>query len=77
MKTITVNVSEPVYRDFQEYAERQDRPTSELIREAMEAYRAQRIRRRGSVRDLVPLSLGEVRLRLTEDDDLLDEMLDG
>ncbi len=39
MKTITINVSEPVYRDFQEYARRNDRTTSELIREAMEEYR--------------------------------------
>lgn len=40
MKTITVNVSEPVYLDFQEYARQQDRTTSERIREAMEEYRS-------------------------------------
>ena len=36
MKTITVNVSEPVYRDFQRFARERDRTASELIREAME-----------------------------------------
>lgn len=77
MKTITINVSEPVYGDFREYARRQDRPTSELIREAMALYRDQRIRPSGSLRDLRPLSLGEVLRPVAADDDLLGEMLDG
>ena len=76
MKTITVNVSEHVYRDFQDYARQQDRPTSELIREAMAVYRDQRIRPRRSLRDLKPVSLGQVLQPLTADDDLLGEMLD-
>ena len=36
MKTITVSEFEPVYADFREHAKKMDRPTSELIREAME-----------------------------------------
>jgi predicted transcriptional regulator len=75
MKTITVNVSEPLYVEFQEYAKRHDRTTAELIREAMEAYRQRWEERRGSVRDLSPLDLGEVRRPLEHDDDLLAEML--
>jgi Arc/MetJ-type ribon-helix-helix transcriptional regulator len=75
MKTITVNVSEPVYREFQEYARRQDRTTAELIREAMEAYRQRWAARRGSLRDLRPLDLGAVRRPVTSEDDLLEEML--
>jgi predicted transcriptional regulator len=39
MKTITINVSEPVYRDFQLYAKAQDRTASELVRQAMEEFR--------------------------------------
>jgi hypothetical protein len=77
MKTITVNVSEPVYRDFVEYARRQDRTASELIREAMEAYRNSHIRPRPSLRDLRPLSLGKVRKPIGPGDDLLGEMLDA
>jgi hypothetical protein len=75
MKTITINVSEPVYRDFQEYAQRLDRKTSELIREAMEDYRERRIRAGTSVNDLVPLSLGKVLKPMGPRDDLLGEML--
>jgi hypothetical protein len=75
MKTITVNVSEPLYVEFQEYAKRHDRTTAELIREAMEAYRQRWEERRGSLRDLSPLDLGEVRRPLERDDDLLAEML--
>lgn len=75
MKTITVNVSEPVYREFQEYARRRDRTTAELIREAMEAYRARLVGPRRSLRDLSPLDLGRVKRPLGPDDDLLGEML--
>lgn len=75
MKTITINVSEPVYRDFREYARAHDRPTSELIREAMEVFRNERIRPRASLADLEPSSLGEVLRPLAPGDDLLDELL--
>jgi hypothetical protein len=75
MKAITINVSEPVYLEFQEQARRQDRTTAELIREAMEAYRERWRARGGSLRDLAPLDLGGVKVPLTPDDDLLDEML--
>lgn len=33
-KTITINVSEPVYRDFMDHARKVERPTSELIPQA-------------------------------------------
>jgi hypothetical protein len=75
MKLISVNVSEPVYRDFQDYAKRTDRTTAALIREAMEWYRHERIRPRKSVLDLKPLNLGKVLRPLKREDDLLGEML--
>jgi hypothetical protein len=77
MKTITIDVSDPVYREFQEYAHKLDRPTSEIIREAMQLYRDERIRARQSLRTLKPLSLGKVLRPLERDDDLLEEMLGG
>ena len=46
MKAITINVSEPVYREFQRYAAALDRTTSELIREAMEDFLDQKLSRR-------------------------------
>jgi len=76
MKTITINVSEPVYRDFQEHARRLDRTAAELIREAMEAYCNHHIRTGKSLRTLQPLDLGAVIKPLTAHDDLLDEMFD-
>jgi predicted transcriptional regulator len=74
MKTITVNVSELVYRDFQEYARRHDRTASEIIREAMEDFRARKIRQRTSLRDLRPTSVGRVLVPFTGSEDLLEEM---
>jgi len=76
MKTITLNVSEPVYADFQRYAQEQDRPTSELVREAMEAYRQAKIRPPRSLRELQPSSIGHVVLPWTGRSDLLDDLLD-
>lgn len=76
MKTITVNVSEPVYREFQAYARQRDRRTSELIREAMDLYCEQNVRPalRSSLTAAVPISVGTIREPLDEHDDLLGEM---
>jgi len=52
MKAISVYVSEKTYSEFKKYAEGQDRPVAELIREAMELYRSSRI---GPLRQLTKL----------------------
>jgi predicted CopG family antitoxin len=76
MKTITINVSEPVYEDFQQYARKTDRKASELIREAMELYREQHMRRRTSLKDRRPISVGGPIRPITAEDDVLEGMLD-
>jgi hypothetical protein len=76
MKTITVNVSEPVYEEFREYARKVDRKASELIREAMEMYRQQHMQRRTSLRNRHPASVGGPIRPITGEDDILGEMLD-
>ena len=76
MKTITINVSEPVYRDFQRFAKARDRTASELIRDAMEEFRERRILRSTTLADLNPVSVGRVLAPLHVGDDLLEEMLD-
>lgn len=75
MKTITVNVSEPIYREFQLYAKTHDRTASELIRQAMEEYKNVHMKHTTTLRDVQPVSLGKVLRPLTQDDDLLGEML--
>lgn len=75
MKTITINVSEPVYEDFRRASRSLGRPTSELIREAMETYRRERLRPRHDLLSFRPRSLGAVLQPLTQRDDLLDEMV--
>ena len=75
MKTITINVSEPVYNEFKEHAKKTDRKTSELIREAMERYRDAQLVGKASIRNLPPLDGGKVLAPLTDKDDLLGEML--
>jgi len=76
MKTITVNVSEPIYEAFQLHARKVDRKTSEVIREAMELYYRHHLQRRTSLRDRSPVSVGGAISPLTSEDDLLGEMLD-
>ena len=75
MKTISVNVSEPVYEDFMEHARHTDRTAAELIREAMDLFRRERIRPRTSLVELKPLHLGKILKPLSGRDDLLGEML--
>ena len=75
MKTISVNVSEPVYEDFMGHARRTDRTAAELIREAMDLFRNERIRPRTSLAALKPLNLGKTLRPLSSRNDLLGEML--
>lgn len=78
MSRITVDIPDPVYRDFQDYAKRVDRPASELFQEAMELYRSLRISpKRMNVLDIPTFSVGEILKPLGPDDDLLGEMLEG
>lgn len=77
MKTITINVSEPVYEDFRRASKALGRPTAELIREAMDSYRRQNLRPRRDLRGFRPRSLGKVLEPLARKDDLLSEMLDS
>lgn len=75
MKTITVNVSEPLYREFQLYAKTHDRTASELIRQAMAEYQSAHMKPTTTLRDLKPVSVGKILQPFTQDDDLLGEML--
>lgn len=77
MKAITVNISEPVYREFQAYSKRVDRKTSELIREAMELYRRTYMEGRTSLRDRRPATAGGPVQPIETQEDLLGEMLDA
>lgn len=77
MKAITLNVSEPVYADFQRYAKEQDRPTAELVREAMEAYRQAKIRLPRSLREQQPVSLGAVLKPWSGRQELVEDLLDN
>ncbi len=77
MKTITLNVSEPVYADFQRYAREKDRSTAELVREAMETYRETKIRPPRSLREQHPVSAGEVLTPWNGRVELLDDLLDS
>jgi predicted DNA-binding protein len=74
MKTITINVSEPVYRAFQARARRTDRTASELIRQAMEEYLRNERGDSRSVLSFPPLDLGRLKKGLSAKDDLLAEM---
>ena len=57
--TITVDLPDPVYRDFQDYAERVDRPVSELVREALELDCEQKIAaKRMSLLEMPTVSVG-------------------
>lgn len=76
MKTITVNVSDPIYRDFSIYAKQVGNTASELIRRAMEDYHQRYILRKTTLRNRCPSSVGGPVQPIGRDEDLLGEMLD-
>jgi negative regulator of replication initiation len=76
MKTITVNVSDPIYRDFSLYAKQIGNSASELIRRAMEDYHQRFILRKTTLRTRRPASVGYPLEPIRREDDLLGEMLD-
>jgi hypothetical protein len=75
MKTITVNVSDPIYRDFSIYAKQVGNSASELIRRAMEDYHQRFILRKTTLRNRRPASVGGPLQPIGRDEDLLGEML--
>ena len=67
-----------VFKEFKEFAKRTDRKASELIREAMELYRDQKIRRQSnhSVRDIQGVSIGKILKPWTSRAEMLDDFFD-
>lgn len=77
MRSVTLDIPEGVYRDFEDQAKRENRTATDLMCQALVAYDRHGLRRKGSLRDLAPLDLGGVLQPLTSDDDLLEKMLDA
>ena len=76
MKTITVNVSDPIYQDFTVYAKQVGNSASELIRRGMEDYRQRFILRKTTLRNRRPASVGGPLQPIPREEDLLGDMLD-
>jgi len=72
VKTISLYVEEPRYRELKALAKARGRPVAELLREAMVDYLA-RVRGERSMLDLPPHSSGKLR-RTWRRHELLDEM---
>ena len=77
MKTITINVSKPVYVEFQRFAKESDRTTSELIREAMDQYREKKIHGSGSLTQSEPAHVGNILRPWKSREDLLEGFFDA
>ena len=59
-----------------ELARKRHTSKGELIREAMKEYQQTHLQTTASLKDIQPISVGKVYRPLTDDDDLLGEMLD-
>ena len=76
MKTITVNVSDPIYRDFTVYAKQVGNSASVLIGRAREYYHQRFFLRKTTLRNRTPASVGGIVQPIGQEVDLLGEMLD-
>ena len=78
MASITTELSQPVYRDLQDYAKRVARDEADLIREAVELYHDQKIQpRRLNLSEMPSFSVNKILKPLGPGDELLGEMLEG
>ena len=68
MKLISLNVSEKTYGEFKKYAQDQDRPVAELIREAMELYREKKIELQKSLKHLPTSAKPKLKRRWTREE---------
>jgi hypothetical protein len=83
METVTLEIPDRVFKEFQDLAKQMHREPAELIREAMEIYRLQRIQpllateeKKHSVLDHQPISAGEVLKPWTSRAELLEGFFD-
>jgi len=68
VKLISVHVSTKTYSEFKKYAEAQDRPVAELIREAMELYRTSRIGRLRQLTNMPTTAKPKLKRRWTREE---------
>ena len=77
MKAVTVHLDDPVYREFQKVARKARCSTSELIREAMEAYRRTLLKKQSSLADAGPAaSVGQILTPWAGREDLLEDFFE-
>ena len=76
IKTIIINVSDPIYQDFTAYAKQVGNSASELIRRAMEDYHQRFILSKTTLRNRRPASVCGLLQPIGREEDLLGEMLD-
>ena len=77
MRAVTVHLDDPIYREFQKVARKTRRSTSELIREAMEAYRRTLVKKQSSLAEAGPAaSVGQILTPWVGREDLLEDFFD-
>ena len=81
MKTVHLEIPEPVVEEFEAFAEQTQREPSAVMREALELYRDERIRpaqqKRGtSILDHEPVSVGQILRPWTSRAEMLEDFFD-
>ena len=77
MKSISLSVSEQDYEAFRKAAQSQARPIAQLIREAMAAYRAEKLEGRGRLEEIAVLTGHAPVAPLPSREELYDEAFDA
>jgi len=74
MKAVTLQLEEPVYREYQKMAHQSKRSASDLIQEAMESYRSTFAKKQASLADASPaISVQRVLRPWVGREDLLED----
>lgn len=81
MQTISLSIPEPVLSEFLEFAARSQRDPTEVMREALERYRDEKIRptqqlEQGSILDHVPVNVGRILKPWNSRAEMLEDFFD-
>jgi hypothetical protein len=81
MKTVNLDISEATYRDLERLGQLEDREPTELMRDAIERYRAERIAaqaapQKSKILSRKPLDVGAILVPWTSRAEMLDDYFD-
>ena len=76
MKTVSIEIPESLYAEYEDYAQRRNTNVADVIRMALELHRARLRKGTHSIRDIKPVSMGKILKPWASRAELLEDFFD-